>query len=188
MTRKVSAAFVTFLLISLSAATWAQKTPQEPIVNDFESLDKDGDGYINRSEADDNNIYYHFEAVDKDRDQVLSREEFTRYIAEEEPLLGEELPLSELPQAYLRERTQQETDAVTNRALLPKIETEFDDLDNNDDAFISRSEAGDDDLYEHFIHMDRNDDSMVSVSEYNDYLEEYGNIVATKELMERTRL
>jgi cold shock CspA family protein len=169
----------------LSPVGHAQQTPKEPLVNDFDTLDVDQDGYITRHEADDKNIWYHFEAIDKNRDQVLSREEFITYIAEENPLLGESLPQDELPQAYLRERTQKEADVVTNPELLPKIENDFDDLDNNDDGFISRSESRSDAIYRHFSHIDRNDDSRIGVSEYNDYLYKYGTLVASEALLNK---
>lgn len=185
---KAKALIAMALISAMGVSAYGQQTPREPITKDFDTLDTDGDGSIHRLEAQGENVNYHFDAIDKDKNETLSREEFTRYIAEEEPLLGEPLEKEELPQAYLRERSGSQSEVVTNPSLLPKIEAEFDELDNNDDAFIARSEAEDDEIYEHFMHMDRNDDSRISTQEYNAYLREHGTQVATKELMEKVRL
>ncbi|MCW8195872.1 EF-hand domain-containing protein [Proteobacteria bacterium 005FR1] len=183
----VSSGFVSCTALALllaAGSVYSQKTPQEPITHDFDTLDANNDGVISKREADDNNVWYHFPAIDADRDQTLSREEFTNYIVQEEPLLGEALPLEKLPQPYLRERVKDDADVVTNPALMPKIETEFSELDNDGDGFISRAEADDDDMYEHFTRMDINNDSLVSDYEFESYLREYGTIVATEEVLD----
>jgi cold shock CspA family protein len=183
----VSSGFVSCTALALLmtvGSAHAQKTPQEPITHDFETLDVNDDGYISRKEAEGENILYHFPAIDEDQDQTLNKQEYLNYIVEEEPLIGEELPLSKLPQAYLRERAGQDSEVVTNPALMPKIETEFSDLDNDGDGFISAAESDDDDAYEHFRGMDLNDDSLVSEYEFEKYLREYGTIVATEEVLE----
>lgn len=185
MAKRTTAAVIGSALVALSLSAQAQKTPQEPLVNDFDSLDVDKDGVISRQEADDHNVWYHFTAIDKNRDRVLSQEEFITYIVEEEPLLGEELELSELPQAYLRERTQDDADVVTNPELMPKIHSEFGDLDANENGFISRDEARGDQIHRHFSHIDSNNDSRLSFGEYENYLEEYGTLVATESLVEK---
>lgn len=174
----------TVLLLVAATAAYGQKTPQEPLVKDFDSLDRNGDGVIDREEADDENIWYHFTAIDMDRDQVLSRDEFRSYIVEEEPLLGEQLPQSELPQAYLKERAGKDQDVVTNPTLLPKIQTGFEDLDNNDDGYVSRDESRDDSIYEHFSNIDTNHDSRIGGDEYDSYLRRYGTQVASGDLVE----
>jgi len=176
------------LASALCFPAFGQQTPREPLTKDFDTLDKNGDGSIHRLEAENENVNYHFDAIDKDKNETLSREEFTRYIAEEEPLLGKPKKKEELPQAYLRERSGSQSQVVTNPSLLPKIEAEFAELDNDDDSFISRNEAEDDEIYRHFMHIDRNDDSRISSQEYNTYLREHGTQVATKELMEKVRL
>lgn len=171
-------------LLLVAAPGYSQKTPQEPLTQDFESLDVDGDGVLSRKEADDNNVWYHFDAIDQNKDQTLSREEFTQYIVEEEPLLGEQLPLEELPQAHLRERLKDDSDVVDDPQLFRKIDTTFADLDNNGDGFLSREETRDDDIYRHFRHLDVNSDSVISSHEYARYLREGGTTIATEEVLE----
>ncbi len=51
-----------------------------------------------------------------------------------------------------------------------KIDSKFAELDNNDNGYISREEADDDDIYEHFSNMDINDDMRVSMKEYNTHV------------------
>lgn len=180
------------LFVVIAAQSYGQKpeddvptqTPQEPIVKGFETLDADGDGYVDAVEAEDENVWYHFDAIDKNKDEALSREEFVEYIADENPLLGEELPLEEQPQPYLRERTQEDTDVVTNPELLPRIDTDFGSLDEDNDRHITREEAGNDNVHDHFRHMDEDSDGRVSESEYDNYLYEHGTQVATQELVE----
>ncbi|MGQ9427476.1 EF-hand domain-containing protein [Gilvimarinus sp. F26214L] len=162
------------------------QTPRQPLTRDFESLDKDGDGHITRAEAEHENVEYHFDAIDKDKDEALSREEFVRYIAEEDPLLGEPIPTEELPQAELRERLDQDPDVVTNPELLPKIDSPFEDVDEDGNRYITREESDGEELHEHFSHMDTDNDGRISISEYNNYLYKYGTQVATQELMEET--
>lgn len=161
------------------------QTPQEPLVKDFDTLDKDGDGYITRAEADNENVSYHFDAIDKTKNDVISREEFVNYIAEEDPSLGEQLPLADLPQAHLRERVQGDPKVVTNPELLPKINTAFEDLDGDDNRYLSREEVANEALHKHFSHIDGNNDGRIAEREYNDYLREYGTIVATEDVVEK---
>lgn len=179
----------TALSVILAAGAHAQEpttqTPQEPLVKDFGSLDKDGDGYITRAEAQGENLDYHFDAVDKNKNDVVSREEFVTYIAEEEPLLGEELPLADLPQAQLRERMLGGSNVVTNPELLPKINSDFESLDDNNDRVLSRQEVDNEAVHEHFTHIDRNSDGRIAEREYDDYLREYGTLVATEDVVEQ---
>jgi Ca2+-binding EF-hand superfamily protein len=181
----LSSTALALLLAAGSAYSQTTKTPQEPITQDFETLDENDDGFVSRQEADDENVWYHFTAIDADRDHKLSKDEFVNYIRQEEPLLGEQLPLEELPQAYLRERTGvgSNADVVTNPELLPKIQTEFAGLDNDGDGFISLAEAADDYANEHFTHIDINDDGMLSEYEFETYLREHGTEVATQDVV-----
>lgn len=161
------------------------QTPRQPLVKDFETLDRDGDGYITRAEAANENVDYHFDAIDKDKNNVLSREELVRYIAEEDPLLGEPVPLAELPQAELRERIEGDSNVVTNPELLAKINTDFDSLDDNNSGYLTREEVENEAVHEHFTHLDLNSDGRVTEREYSDYLREYGTQVATQDIVEQ---
>lgn len=163
-----------------------RETPGEPIVKDFESLDKDGDGAITRAEAENENFYNHWDAADKNKDDVVSHDEFVRYIAEEEPRLGEPVPLEELPQAELRERFGGGAGStVTNPELLPKIRDDFDSLDENNDRQLTRDEVRSESVSQHFSQMDTNGDGVITSEEYNNYLFRYGTQVATEDLVER---
>lgn len=181
-----------FLILTCSMAVYAQdpprETPREPIVKDFESLDKDGDGYITRAEAEGENFYNHWDAADKNKDDVVGRDEYVTYIAEEQPRLGVEQPPEELPQAELRERLGGGSDtAVTNPELLPTISSDFESLDSDHDRQLSRDEVRSESIHEHFSFMDSNSDGLITVDEYNNYLYRYGTQVATKELVDKVQ-
>ncbi|MEX1034234.1 MAG: EF-hand domain-containing protein [Cellvibrionaceae bacterium] len=179
--------FIALAPLLVASLAYGQQTPREPLVKDFHTLDADGDGYITRAEAEDENVWYHIDAIDKNKDQVVSREEFINYIAEEKPLLGEELPTEELSQPYLRERTGPNGAGVvvTNPELLPKINTDFDSLDDNGDRHLVRDEVRNQAVHEHFSHIDDDSDGRISESEFNSYLYEYGTQVATEEVVEK---
>lgn len=51
-----------------------------------------------------------------------------------------------------------------------KIESSFADLDNDDNGYISREEADDDDIYEHFATIDMNGDMMLSKKEFKTHV------------------
>lgn len=180
-----------FLMLICPVALYAQEpppreTPREPIVKDFERLDKDGDGYITRAEAEGENFYNHWDAADKNKDDVVGREEYTTYIAEEHPRLGVERPLAELPQAELRERLGGGSGtAVSNPELLPAISNDFDSLDSDKDRQLTREEVRGETIHEHFSFMDRNNDGVITKDEYNSYLFRYGTQVATEELVDK---
>lgn len=184
--RRIPLLSLTLLLASvLQAQEPTTKTPQQPLVKDFDTLDKDGDGYITRIEAENENVEYHFDGIDKDKNDVLSRDELVTYIAEEDPLLGEQLPLAELPQAQLRERIEGDRNVVTNPELLAKINTDFASLDSNNSGDLSRDEVDNEAIHEHFSHIDRNNDGRIVEREYSDYLREYGTQVATEDVVEQ---
>lgn len=161
------------------------ETPQQPLTRDFDTLDRDGDGYITRWEAENENVEYHFDAIDEDKNGVLGRDEFVNYIAEEDPLLGEPLPLSELPQAELRERIEGDPNVVSNPELLAKINSDFESLDENNNRYLTREEVENEAVHEHFSHMDLNSDGHVTEREYNAYLRDYGTQVATEDIVEQ---
>lgn len=179
------------LLMVCAGLAYAQdppgrETPRQPIVKDFESLDKDGDGHITRPEAENENFYNHWDAADKNKDDLVSRDEYISYIAEEDPLLGEEVPLEELPQAELRERLGGgASSTVSNPELLPKISEDFEGLDGNADRQLTREEVQGQTVSQHFSHMDSNNDGVITAEEYNNYLFKYGTQVATEDLIER---
>ena len=50
---------------------------------------------------------------------------------------------------------------------IEKIDTTFADLDNDDNGYISREEADDDEIYAHFSKIDTNSDMQLSIKEFN---------------------
>lgn len=175
-------------LFALAQNPPPRETPREPIVKDFDSLDKDGDGYITRAEAEKENFYNHWDAADKNKDDVVSYDEYITYIAEEEPLLGVETPPEELPQAELRERFGGgSSTAITNPELLPPIRDDFETLDQDHDRQLTRDEVRSESIHEHFSFMDSNSDGLITQSEYDNYLMRYGTQVATEELVDKVQ-
>lgn len=182
----VTSGFVAGAALVLTAGSvCSQTTPQQPITQNFDSLDADGDGYITRNEADGNNVLFHFPAIDRNKDRVVSKEEFERYIVEEEPLLGEQLPLEELPQAHLRERVEEGSDpsVVTNPELLPRIKATFADLDENGNEVLTREEVRGEAIHRHFEQIDINSDSRITDHEFDRYVREWGTQVVTEDVM-----
>ena len=59
------------------------------IDTDFESLDNDGDQYISKEEADDNNIWDHFTKIDSNQDGRLSSQEYQNYIRQNPDMVEE---------------------------------------------------------------------------------------------------
>lgn len=53
---------------------------------------------------------------------------------------------------------------------MEKIDTTFVDLDNDDNGYISREEADDDEIYEHFSKIDTNSDMQLSAKEFNTHV------------------
>ncbi|OJF68601.1 calcium-binding protein [Alteromonas sp. V450] len=53
---------------------------------------------------------------------------------------------------------------------IEKIDTTFVDLDNDDNGYISREEADDDEIYAHFSKIDTNSDMQLSINEFNSHV------------------
>ena len=53
---------------------------------------------------------------------------------------------------------------------MEKIDTTFVDLDNDDNGYISREEADDDEIYAHFSKIDANSDMKLSIEEFNTHV------------------
>ena len=53
---------------------------------------------------------------------------------------------------------------------MEKIDTTFVDLDNDDNGYISREEADDDEIHAHFSKIDANSDMQLSVEEFNSHV------------------
>ena len=56
---------------------------------------------------------------------------------------------------------------------LDKIDTTFADLDNDDNGYISREEADDDEISDHFAKIDANSDMQLSVKEFNTHVKKH---------------
>lgn len=56
---------------------------------------------------------------------------------------------------------------------MDKIDTTFADLDNDDNGYISREEADDDEISEHFSKIDANSDMQLSMKEFNTHVMKY---------------
>ncbi len=72
-----------------------------------------------------------------------------------------------------------------------KIDTTFADLDNDDNGYISREEADDDDIYAHFSQIDLNEDMRLSIKEFNTHVtnnpEHFeGDVVASVQSMKNS--
>ncbi|TKB02466.1 calcium-binding protein [Alteromonas portus] len=53
---------------------------------------------------------------------------------------------------------------------MKKIDTTFVDLDNDDNGYISKEEADDDEIYAHFSKIDTNSDMQLSIKEFNTHV------------------
>jgi hypothetical protein len=74
---------------------------------------------------------------------------------------------------------------------MKKIDTSFADLDNNDNGYISREEADDDEIYAHFSKIDTNSDMQLSIKEFNAHVMKHpqhfdGEVVATVQSMKES--
>lgn len=74
---------------------------------------------------------------------------------------------------------------------LEKIDTTFADLDNDDNGYISREEADDDEVFAHFSKIDVNSDMRLSIKEFNDHVTKYpqhfdGDVVASVKSMQHS--
>ena len=74
---------------------------------------------------------------------------------------------------------------------LEKIDTTFADLDNDDNGYISREEADDDEIFAHFAKIDVNSDMRLSIKEFNNHVTKYpqyfdGDVVASVKSMQHS--
>lgn len=67
---------------------------------------------------------------------------------------------------------------------MEKIDSTFDSLDNNDDAFISQEEADDDNVWGHFTAIDTDGDKRLSQTEFNTYIRTNPGMVEDMEEVE----
>lgn len=152
------------------------------ITADFDSLDNNGDLHISREEADDNGIWEHFLLVDTNADTMISLQEYRTYLqlnpqsAEDsvELLRRSEMKRPEMTKdmaknSYVTEGTEAENPRDWSGDI-EKIDTDFDSLDNNDDKFVSREEADDNNIYNYFPQIDTNGDSLLSKKEYMNFV------------------
>jgi hypothetical protein len=74
---------------------------------------------------------------------------------------------------------------------LEKIDTTFADLDNDDNRYISREEADDDEIFAHFSKIDANSDMRISMEEFNRHVTKHpqhfdGDVVASVKAMKHS--
>lgn len=74
---------------------------------------------------------------------------------------------------------------------LEKIDTTFADLDNDDNRYISREEADDDEIFAHFSTIDVNSDMRISLQEFNNHVSKHpqhfdGDVVASVKSMKHS--
>lgn len=67
---------------------------------------------------------------------------------------------------------------------IEKIDSTFDSLDNNDDAFVSQEEADDDNVWGHFTAIDTDGDKRLSQTEFNTYIRNNPGMVEDMEEVE----
>ncbi|WP_405632025.1 EF-hand domain-containing protein [Pseudoalteromonas sp. Ld20] len=61
--------------------------------------------------------------------------------------------------------------SACSTSSMPKIDSNFGSLDNDDDGYISKVEADDDNIWEHFSNIDTNMDEQISRKEFNSYMQ-----------------
>ncbi|MGO2180812.1 EF-hand domain-containing protein [uncultured Pseudoalteromonas sp.] len=69
--------------------------------------------------------------------------------------------------------------ACASNQGLDKIDSDFASLDNDSDGFISKVEADDDNIWQHFSNIDTNMDNQISRNEFNAYMQLNTGKVAT---------
>jgi len=69
--------------------------------------------------------------------------------------------------------------ACASNQSTDKIDNEFASLDNDSDGFISKAEADDNNIWQHFSNIDSNMDNELSRSEFNAYMQLNTGKVAT---------
>lgn len=160
------------VLAALSLAACSSNQGLEKIDSDFASLDNDSDGFISKTEADDDSIWQHFSNIDTNMDKQISRNEYDAYM---QLNAGKVATDSEVSESAFK----------ADIAKFDKIENDFKSLDNDSNGFISVSEADDDDISNHFGYMDSNKDKRVSKKEFNSYIQKHGDSVAEDDALEQ---
>ena len=150
------------ILAALSLSACSASNSLAKIDSDFGSLDNDNDGYISKTEADDDAIWAHFSNIDTNMDEQISRSEFNAYMQLNTGKVAEDSEVSE--SAFKAEIAQ-----------FDPIENDFKSLDNDKNGYISVEEADDDDIANHFGYMDTNKDKRVSRNEFISYITEHGS-------------
>ncbi|WP_405600276.1 MULTISPECIES: EF-hand domain-containing protein [unclassified Pseudoalteromonas] len=69
--------------------------------------------------------------------------------------------------------------ACSSHQGLDKIDSDFASLDNDSDGYISKVEADDDNIWEHFSNIDTNMDNEISRKEFSTYMQLNAGKVAT---------
>ena len=162
------------ILAALSLSACSASNSLAKIDSDFGCLDKANDGYISKTEADDDAIWAHFSNIDTNMDEQISRSEFNAYMQLNTGKVAEDSEVSE--SAFKAEIAQ-----------FDPIENDFKSLDNDKNGYISVEEADDDDIANHFGYMDTNKDKRVSRNEFIRYITEHGSDVAEDDALDMVK-